>query len=74
MIWRISKRAFSLSKKRHIWHHHLKNRAVSFCPVYHFACYLPHKCDETVTFVCLFVYLILYVPSTIFQLLRDRSS
>ena len=37
MIWRISKRAFSLSKKRHIWHNHLKNRAVSFCPMYHFA-------------------------------------
>ena len=37
MIWRISKCAFSLSKKRHIWHHRLKNRAVSFCPVYHFA-------------------------------------
>ena len=29
--------AFSLSKKRHIWHHRLKNRAVSFCPMYHFA-------------------------------------
>ena len=28
---------FSLSKKGHIWHHRLKNRAVSFCPVYHFA-------------------------------------
>ena len=37
MIWRISKRAFSLSKKRHTWHRHLKNRAVSFCPMYHFA-------------------------------------
>ena len=37
MIWRISKCAFSLSKKRHIWHHRLENRAVSFCPMYHFA-------------------------------------
>ena len=37
IIWRISKCAFSLSKKRHIWHHRLKIRAVSFCPMYHFA-------------------------------------
>ena len=37
IIWRISKRAFSLLKKRHIWHHRLKNGTVSFCPVYHFA-------------------------------------
>ena len=37
IIWRISKCAFSLSKKRQIWHHRLKNRAVSFCPMYHFA-------------------------------------
>ena len=37
MIWRILKCALSLSKKRHIWHHRLKNGAVSFCPMYHFA-------------------------------------
>ena len=50
MIWRISKRAFSLSKKRHIWHHHLKNRAVSFCPMYHFAPVSPisYRSDRSV--------------------------
>ena len=26
-----------MRKKRHIWHHCLKNRAVSFCPMYLFA-------------------------------------
>ena len=45
MIWRISKCAFSLSKKRHIWHHRLKNRAVSFCPMYHFAPVSPIQSD-----------------------------
>ena len=41
-----SKGAFSLSKKRHIWNHRLKNRAVSFCPVYHVCPSLSTRADN----------------------------